>query len=163
MAVRNILVDENPRLRKKSKQVKEINPKILELLDDLTETMHSADGVGLAAPQVGILKRVVVIDVGEGPVEFINPEITDFSGKQIGEEGCLSLPDRSGIVVRPMHVTCRYQDRTGAEKTVTGSELLARAICHELDHLDGVLYIDKTVADSMDDLTDDEIEEYLRD
>ena len=130
-------------LRKKCRPVDEITPKILRLLDDMTETMRQAQGVGLAAPQVGILRRIVVIEVEEGNViELINPKIIAYAGEQTGTEGCLSVPGKWGTVTRPMHVTVRALNRHGEEYEVTGSELLARALCHELDHLDGKLYID---------------------
>ena len=130
-------------LRKKCRPVDEITPKILRLLDDMTETMRQAQGVGLAAPQVGILRRIVVIEVEEGNViELINPKIIAYAGEQTGTEGCLSVPGKWGTVTRPMHVTVRALNRHGEEFELTGSELLARAICHELDHLDGKLYID---------------------
>ena len=130
-------------LRKKCRPVDEITPKILRLLDDMTETMRQAQGVGLAAPQVGILRRIVVIEVEEGNViELINPKIIAYAGEQTGTEGCLSVPGKWGTVTRPMHVTVRALNRHGEEFEVTGSELLARALCHELDHLEGKLYID---------------------
>ena len=130
-------------LRKKCRPVDEITPKIITLLDDMAETMHDANGVGLAAPQVGILRRIVVIEVEEGNlIELINPKIIAYAGEQDGTEGCLSVPGKWGMVKRPMHVTVRATNRHGEEFELTGSELLARAICHELDHLDGKLYID---------------------
>ena len=130
-------------LRKKCRPVEEITPKIWRLLDDMAETMHDANGVGLAAPQVGILRRIVVIEVEEGNlIELINPKIIAYAGEQDGTEGCLSVPGKWGMVKRPMHVTVRATNRHGEEFELTGSELLARAICHELDHLDGKLYID---------------------
>ena len=130
-------------LRKKCRPVDEITPKIIRLLDDMAETMHDAQGVGLAAPQVGILRRIVVIEVEEGSlIELINPKIIAFAGEQDGTEGCLSVPGKWGMVKRPMYVTVRATNRYGEEFELTGSELLARAICHELDHLDGKLYID---------------------
>ena len=130
-------------LRKKCRPVDEITPKIIRLLDDMAETMHAANGVGLAAPQVGILRRIVVIEVEEGNlIELINPKIIAYAGEQDGTEGCLSVPNKWGMVKRPMHVTVRATNRHGEEFELTGSELLARAICHELDHLDGKLYID---------------------
>ena len=130
-------------LRKKCRPVDEITPKIIRLLDDMIETMRDAQGVGLAAPQVGILRRIVVIEVEEGNViELINPKIIAYAGEQDGTEGCLSVPGKWGMVKRPMHVTVRATNRYGSEFELTGSELLARAICHELDHLDGKLYID---------------------
>ena len=130
-------------LRTKCRPVEKITPRTLQLLDDMVETMRDADGVGLAAPQVGILRRIVVIEVNEGEViELINPKIVAFAGEQEGMEGCLSLPGQWGIVKRPMHVTVRALDRHGKEFDISGSELLAKAFCHEIDHLDGKLYID---------------------
>ena len=140
-------------LRKVCRPVDTITPRVLTLLDDMVATMRAANGVGLAAPQVGILRRIVVIEVEPGEVlELINPKIVAFSGEQDGQEGCLSVPGRWGMVKRPMHVTVRALNRKGEEFEITGHELLARCFCHELDHLDGALYIDK--AYSMDD--DDE-------
>ena len=130
-------------LRKRCRPVEEITPKIHRLLDDMAETMRAAQGVGLAAPQVGILRRIVVIEVEEGNlIEFINPKIIAYAGEQEGTEGCLSVPNKWGTVKRPMHVTVRALNRHGEEFEITGSEFLARAFCHELDHLDGKLYID---------------------
>ena len=130
-------------LRSVCRPVDRITPRILTLLDDMTETMRAADGVGLAAPQVGILRRVVVIETpDEGLIELINPKIIAFSGEQDSEEGCLSLPGRWGVTRRPMHVTVRALNRKGETVDITGSGLLAKAFCHELDHLDGKLYID---------------------
>ena len=130
-------------LRKTCRPVEEITPRVLTLLDDMVETMRAADGVGLAAPQVGVLRRIVVIEVEEGNVlELINPRIVATAGEQIGQEGCLSVPDRRGIVKRPKHVTVRAINRDGDEVEISGSDLLARAFCHELDHLDGKLFTD---------------------
>ena len=143
MAKLNIVKFGDETLRKVCRPVDEITPKILRLLDDMTETMRQAQGVGLAAPQVGILRRIVVIEVEEGNViELINPKIIAYAGEQTGTEGCLSVPGKWGTVTRPMHVTVRALNRHGEEFEVTGSELLARALCHELDHLEGKLYID---------------------
>ncbi|MBQ2238597.1 MAG: peptide deformylase [Lachnospiraceae bacterium] len=142
MALRNIRIDGDDILRKKCRPITEMTPKIQELIDDMLETMYEAEGVGLAAPQVGILKRLVVIDVGEGPIVLINPEIVEKSGEQTGMEGCLSLPGKAGEVTRPNHVVCKAFNEDMEEITVEGEELLARAICHELDHLDGILYKD---------------------
>ncbi len=131
-------------LRKTCRPVDAITPRVLTLLDDMLETMHAANGVGLAAPQVGILRRIVVVEVEPGEVyELINPKIIAFSGEQEGEEGCLSVPGKWGTVKRPMHVTVRAQNRHGETVEITGHELLARCFCHELDHLDGTLYIDR--------------------
>ena len=133
-------------LRKVCRPVEEITPRVLTLLDDMTETMRHADGVGLAAPQVGILHRIVVIEVEEGNViELINPKIIATAGEQVGAEGCLSVPGRRGTVKRPKHVTVRATNRHGETFEISGSDLLARAFCHELDHLDGKLYVDRAV------------------
>ena len=137
-------------LRKTCRPVTEITPRIITLLDDMIETMRAADGCGLAAPQVGVLRRVVVVEVEPGVVyELINPKIIAYSGEQEGEEGCLSLPGQWGRVKRPLHVTVEATNRNGETFQVTGHELLARAFCHELDHLDGKLYID--IATQMND------------
>ena len=133
----------DPMLRKVARPVEEITPRICQLLDDMIETMRDADGCGLAAPQVGVLRRIAVIEVEPGTVyELINPRIIAFSGEQQDREGCLSNPGEAGITKRPMHVTVRAMDRNGVTYDLSGSELLARAICHECDHLDGKLYID---------------------
>ena len=130
-------------LRKVCRPVDSITPRVLTLLDDMIETMRAADGVGLAAPQVGILRRIVVIETpDEGLIELINPKIIAFSGEQESEEGCLSVPGRWGITRRPMHVTVRALNRKGETVDITGSGLLAKAFCHEIDHLDGKLYTD---------------------
>lgn len=130
-------------LRKVCRPVDAITPRIITLLNDMIDTMRDADGVGLAAPQVGVLRRIVVIETpDEGLIELINPKIIAYSGEQEGEEGCLSVPGRWGVVKRPMHVTVRAMNRNGKTVDITGSGLLARAICHELDHLDGRLYVD---------------------
>ena len=142
-------------LRKKCRPVEQITPKTLQLLDDMAETMRAAQGVGLAAPQVGILRRIVVVEVEEGNlIELINPKIIAYAGEQIGNEGCLSGPGKWGTVKRPMHVTVRALNRYGEEFEITGSEFLARAFCHELDHLDGQLYID--IATEIETVTPDE-------
>ena len=131
-------------LRKSCRPVEAITPRVLTLLDDMVETMRAANGCGLAAPQVGILRRIVVVEVEPGEVyELINPKIIAFSGEQDGPEGCLSCPGQWGMVKRPMNVTVRAMNRHGETVDITGSELLARCFCHELDHLDGTLYIDK--------------------
>jgi len=146
MALLNILKDGDETLRKTSRPVSEITPRILTLLDDMVETMHKADGCGLAAVQVGVLRRVVVIEVEEGTVyEMINPVIIKKSGNQKEQEGCLSIPDRWGITRRPKHVTVRATNRYGEIFEVSGSDLLARAFCHEIDHLDGKLFIDHVI------------------
>ena len=146
MAYLNIRTEEDPILRKTSRPVTEITPRILELLDDMVETMHRADGCGLAAVQVGVLRRVVVVEVDEGEIfEMINPRIIASEGEQQEVEGCLSLPGKQGITRRPMKVTVEATDRHGKTYTVTGEGLLARAFCHELDHLDGKLYVDRAI------------------
>ena len=145
MAIRTVRLSTDEVLRKKCKVVKEITPNTLTLLDDMADTMYEANGVGLAAPQVGILKRIVVIDIGEGLVELINPEILESSGSQIDDEGCLSLPGKYAPVERPNYVKVQAMDRKGEMFIIEGEELMARALCHELDHLDGILYIDKAL------------------
>ena len=143
MAIRNIRYDGDDILRKTCKPVEKMTPRLQTLIDDMFDTMYEANGVGLAAPQVGILKRIVVIDICDGnPLTLINPVIVESDGEQEGEEGCLSLPGLSGNVKRPNHVICKALDRDMNEITVEGEALLARAICHELDHLDGILYKD---------------------
>lgn len=146
MAIRNILMDDNPRLRKQSRTVEEITPKILELLDDMAQTMYKAKGLGLAAPQVGMLRRVVVIDVGDGLLELINPVIVNSEGQQREEEGCLSVSDIKGIVLRPARVVVQAQNRKGKKVRLKGEGVLARAFCHEIDHLNGILFTDKMIA-----------------
>ena len=144
MAIRNMRINGDDILRKKCKKVETIDKRLLTLIKDMTETMYDADGVGIAAPQVGILKRLFVIDVydGEGPRVFINPEILETSGEQNGEEGCLSVPGVSEEVRRPNYVKVKATNEKGEEFILEGEELLARAICHENDHLNGVLFID---------------------
>lgn len=153
MALRTIREYGDDVLAKKCKDVKEITPRIQELVADMLETMYEANGVGLAAPQVGILKRIVVIDCspeGDQPIVMINPEILETSGEQTGYEGCLSLPGKSGIVTRPNYVKAKAVDLEGNEYIIEGEELLARAICHELDHLDGHMYVEKVEGDLVD-------------
>lgn len=145
MAIRQILKEGDELLNKVSRKVEKIDDRILELLDDMKETMYKADGVGLAAPQVGILKRVVVIDIGDGVMELINPEIICSTGEQNEVEGCLSLPGVSGVTERPMNVQVVALDREGYEVQVTGTGLLARALCHEIDHLDGILFRQRVI------------------
>ena len=143
MAIREIRKKGDEILYKKCKEVKNFDNKLHILLDDMYDTMKQCDGVGLAAPQVGILKRAVVIDVGEGRIELINPVIVEESGEQTGSEGCLSVPGVYGEVTRPNVVTVKAQDRNGKWFKLTGEELLARAICHETEHLDGKLFLDR--------------------
>ena len=144
MAIRKIREMGDPVLEKKCKEVTEITPRVRELIDDMFETLYEAEGVGLAAPQVGILKRIVVIDVtGEDPILLINPKIMETSGEQTGYEGCLSVPAKSGMVTRPNYVKVLACDENMQSFELEGTELLARALCHELEHLDGHLYVEK--------------------
>jgi peptide deformylase len=143
MAVYNIVKVGSPVLREKAKPVTKINSNIHKLLDNMKDTMRDADGVGLAAPQIGISKRVVVLDVGEGLLELINPEIISFSGEATDVEGCLSLPGVQEEVVRAAEVKVKALDRNGEEVIITGTDLLARALQHEIDHLEGILFIDR--------------------
>lgn len=148
MALRNIVKLGDPILYKHSRVVEKFDEKLSILIDDMVETMYSANGVGLAAVQVGILKRVVVIDVGDGIIELVNPEIVAKSGEQREIEGCLSLPGKSGVTIRPMKVQVKAQDRNGKLHIYTGEGLKARAFCHEIDHLDGVLFTSHIVKDT---------------
>ena len=144
MALRNLRYEGDEILRKKSKEVSVIDDRIITLLNDMVETMYEKDGVGLAAPQVGILKRVVVIDVEDGNVyKMVNPKIIKKSGEQVDQEGCLSVPETKGMVKRPMNVTVEYIDENGKEVILDAEGLLARCVCHEIDHLDGILFVDK--------------------
>lgn len=143
MARRNIVTTGDEVLTKMCRPVEKFDAKLWTLLDDMYETMENANGVGLAAPQVGLLRRVVVVDVGEGRIELINPEIVASSGEQDGAEGCLSFPGEWGMVCRPMNVTVRAQDRHGKTFEISGTELLARAFCHEIDHLNGVCFTER--------------------
>ena len=156
MAIRNLRYEGDPILRKTSKEVKEVTPKIRELIDDMLETMYEANGVGLAAPQVGVLKRIVVIDVGEGPLVMVNPQVVKTSGSQTGDEGCLSVPGKAGTVTRPDEVTVRFMGEDGEWYELEGRELQARAICHECDHLDGKLYIDIVEGELHDTVMEEE-------
>lgn len=150
MALRTIRVEGDEVLHKKCREVTEMTPRIRTLIEDMIETMHEANGVGLAAPQVGILKRVVVIDVGEGPIVLVNPKILETSGEQCGDEGCLSIPGKAGQVTRPNYVKVRAMDENMQERELEGTELLARAFCHEIDHLDGHLYTELVEGDIYD-------------
>ena len=142
MALRTIRTEGDPVLRKVSRPVTEMNQKIRTLIFDMLDTMYESMGVGLAAPQVGILKRLVTIDVGDGPIVLINPEILETSGEQTGDEGCLSVPGMAGQVTRPTYVKVKALDENMEEVIYEGTELLARAFCHEIDHLDGKMYTD---------------------
>ena len=150
MALRTIRTEGDPILRKICRPVTQVDDRTKELIGDMLDTMYDADGVGLAAPQVGILKRIVVTDVGDGPVVMVNPEILETSGSQTGQEGCLSIPGKAGIVTRPMYVKAKAYDENMNEYEIEGEELMARAICHELAHLDGDLYIDHIEGELMD-------------
>lgn len=151
MALRIIRKEGDEVLRKKSRKVEDINERILTLIEDMKETMYAADGVGLAAPQIGVLKRVVVIDVGDGPITLINPEIIKEEGTQVDFEGCLSIPDYNGKVERPFKVTVKALNEKGEEFVLEGEELLARAFCHEIDHLDGILFRDRVVEEESEE------------
>ncbi|MBQ9304802.1 peptide deformylase [Butyrivibrio sp. Su6] len=153
MALRTIREYGDEVLERRCKEVKEVTPRIRELVEDMLETMYDANGVGLAAPQVGILKRIVVIDVSpeaDDPIVMINPEILETSGEQTGYEGCLSIPGKSGVVTRPNYVKAKAFDLDMNEFVIEGEELLARAICHELDHLDGHMYVEKVEGELVD-------------
>jgi len=143
MALRQIRKLGDEVLTKKCREVKEMTPRLRTLAADMLETMYAAEGVGLAAPQVGVLRRIVVIDVGEGPVTLVNPVVAETDGEQVGSEGCLSVPGKAGIVKRPEHVIVKAKDIDMKDITVEGRDLFARALCHEIDHLDGVMYISK--------------------
>ena len=165
MALRTIREYGDDVLAKECREVKEITPRVRELVEDMLDTMYDANGVGLAAPQVGVLKRIVVIDVSpdaDQPLVMINPQILESSGEQTGYEGCLSLPGKSGVVTRPNYVKARAMDLDGNEYVVEGEELLARAICHELDHLDGHMYVEKVEGDLVnnEDLVAKQEEDY---
>ena len=149
MATREIRVMGDECLTKVCRPVTEITPRIEQLIEDMLETMYEANGVGLAAPQVGVLRRVVVIDIGDGPIVMINPEIIEESGSQTGDEGCLSLPGKAGQVTRPNYVKARFTDVDGELYEIEGEELLARCLCHEIDHLDGIVYVDKVEEGSL--------------
>ena len=160
MAIRNIREMGDSVLNKKCKEVTEMTDRTRELIDDMFDTMYDALGVGLAAPQVGILKRIVVVDVtGEDPILLINPVILETSGEQTGHEGCLSVPGKSGMVTRPNYVKVKAYDEDMKPFIIEGTELLARAFCHEIDHLDGHLYVEKVEGDLMDVVPDEDEEE----
>ncbi len=151
MAIRNVREIGEPVLNKRCKEVTEVTERTLELIDDMFETMYETNGVGLAAPQVGILKRIVVIDVtGEDPILLINPVIMETSGEQTGNEGCLSVPGKAGVVTRPNYVKVKAYDENLEPFEIEGTELLARAFCHEIDHLDGHLYVEKVEGELFD-------------
>lgn len=156
MAIRNIVKYGDDILEKKCRRVEVIDDRIKTLVEDMLETLYDSGGVGLAAPQVGILKRITVIDIGEGPIVLINPEIISTEGEQTGSEGCLSYPGRYGIVTRPNKVVVRAADLSGEEREVEGEEFLARALCHEIDHLDGHMFMEKVTEWNDDESEDSE-------
>lgn len=158
MALRQIRIMGDDKLEKVCRPVKEMTPRTKQLIEDMLDTMYDANGVGLAAPQVGILKRIVVIDVGEGPIVMINPEILETSGEQTGQEGCLSLPGQAGNVTRPYYVKAKALDENMEEYVIEAEELLARAICHECDHLEGIMYVRHVEGELFD--VSDEVEEF---
>ena len=152
MALRNLRYEGDEILRKKSREVPLVDDRIRTLMNDMVETMYANDGVGLAAPQVGILKRVIVIDVEDGNIyKMANPKIISESGEEAAEEGCLSVPEKRGLVVRPMKVVVEYTDENNQAKKLEAEGLLARAICHEIDHLNGVLFIDRVIDDKIEE------------
>lgn len=155
MALRQIRIQGDAVLEKTCREVKEMTPRIRELIDDMLDTMYDANGVGLAGPQVGVLKRICVIDIGEGPIVLVNPVIVSSDGEQTGDEGCLSLPGKAGQVTRPNHVIVRALNADMEEIEVEGEALLARALCHEIDHLDGHMYTEK-VEGALHDVTYEE-------
>ena len=156
MALRKIMTDKEPQLHQVCRPVTEFNGRLHKLLDDMRETLEEAQGAGLAAPQVGILRRVVLVDTGEEVLELVNPEMLETSGEQEGPEGCLSVPGRWGLVKRPYYAKVRAQDRFGNWFEAEGEEIVARCFCHELEHLDGHLYTEKVIRW----LTDEELEDY---
>ncbi|MCF0126689.1 MAG: peptide deformylase [Clostridia bacterium] len=152
MAIRNLRYEKDEILKKKSREVEIIDEKIQTLIDDMIETMHKYNGVGLAAVQVGVLKRVIVIDLYDdnGPIEMINPVIIKTKGEQEVDEGCLSFPNQFAKVIRPMEVVAEYTDRNGKKKKIKGKELLAQAICHEIDHLEGEVFVEKMIPGTLE-------------
>lgn len=159
MALRQIREIGDEVLTKVCKPVKLVTPRTITLIEDMLDTMYETNGVGLAAPQVGVLKRIVVIDVGEGPIVLINPEIIETSGEQTGDEGCLSVPGKAGCVTRPNYVKVKAQDINLKEVIFEGEELLARAFCHEIDHLDGHLYVEKVEGELHDSVYEESEDE----
>ena len=159
MGIRQIREIGDDILTKTCKPVPQMTLRTKILINDMLDTMYEANGVGLAAPQAGVLKRIVVIDVGEGPIIMLNPEIISTEGEQTGYEGCLSVPGKMGTVTRPNVVTVRFQDEHMEWQEMTGTELLARAFCHEIDHLDGILYVDKVEGELMESSYEDEEED----
>jgi len=159
MAIRKIVeLDRDDILRKRARKVEKFDRWLGQLLDDMADTMYEADGVGLAAPQVGVLKRCIVVDMGEGLIELANPEILWAEGEVVEPEGCLSVPGRRGTVARPERVRVHGQDRHGKHIEVEGEGLLARCLCHEIDHLDGIVYVDRMIEDVTDKMNQEEQE-----
>ena len=156
MAVRQIRVLGDDLLRKNCKPITAVTPRIQQLIDDMFETMYEANGVGLAAPQVGILRRVAVIDIGDGPIVLVNPQILEEEGEQTGDEACLSLPGKAGEVKRPNRVVVQAYDASMTQYKIEGEELLARALCHEIEHLDGHMYMEHVIGEIHDAVMDDE-------
>ncbi|MCI9021892.1 MAG: peptide deformylase [Eubacterium sp.] len=156
MAIRQIRIAGDPILNKVCKEVKEVTPMIKTLIDDMLDTMYEANGVGLAAPQVGVLRRIAVVDIGDGPIVLINPQIIAEEGEQTGDEACLSLPGKAGEVKRPNHVVVRALDENMTEYEMEADELLARAFCHEIEHLDGHMYMERVIGDIHDAQMDEE-------
>ncbi len=150
MAIRQIRIAGDPILNKVCKEVKEITPMLQTLIEDMLDTMYEANGVGLAAPQVGILRRIAVVDIGDGPIVLVNPKIIEQSGEQTADEACLSLPGKAGQVTRPDHVLIRAFDENMEEYEMEGDELLARAFCHEIEHLDGHMYMEHVIGEIHD-------------
>lgn len=150
MAIRQIRIAGDPILNKVCKEVKELTPMLQTLIEDMLDTMYEANGVGLAAPQVGILRRIAVIDIGDGPIVLVNPRIIEQSGEQTADEACLSLPGKAGQVTRPDHVLVRAFDEHMEEYEIEGDELLARAFCHEIEHLDGHMYMEHVIGEIHD-------------
>lgn len=162
MAIRNIRTIGDNVLTKVSREIKKVDKRLLVLIDDMLDTLYHVEGVGLAAPQIGVLKRLVVIDVSEernDPIVLINPEIIETDGCQVGDEGCLSVPGKVGTVERPNYVKVKAYDKNMEEFIIEGTELLARALCHEIDHLNGVLYVDKVDGDLRDVFETEEVDE----
>lgn len=159
MALRQIRIMGDDKLEKVCRPVTAMTPRTRQLIQDMLDTMYDANGVGLAAPQVGVLKRIVVIDIGDGPIVLVNPEILETSGEQTGQEGCLSLPGQAGIVTRPNYVKVKAFDRDMKEFVLEGEELLARAICHECDHLEGIMYVRFVEGDLFEVTAEEEEEE----
>ncbi len=160
MAIRDIVTGRsNEALRKKSREVKKINNRTLQLLDDMRETLHHDQGVGLAAPQVGVLRRIAIIEHDDQFYEIINPVISKRAGEELDDEGCLSVPGIRGVVKRPKHITVEYIDREGKEKVIELEDTMARIFCHEIDHLDGVLFVDKMEKETTQDYVQQEDEE----